>query len=484
MNLPVKEYNSIGSRTVNGFTDCTSEHAENFKMLNNVQTLARLGSWDLFYIESNFSWSPETFRIFGRDPEDFIPTFENVLDCVHPADRTFVSDTLIDSLKDGQSETYELKYRIIHGKTNCVRWVYQKYYHIKNDDGTLYRSAGIVQDVTDNENLLKEYGKFYNAVKFARNPFIITDKDFRINYVNPQCEKFYRYDLAELREKNALFFCADMNVYLDNGYTQKQYERLFRKIQIDTLSLSSGSWEGELISSTKDGEIKWVHTFIYAIRDMNGGLHSFVITLIDVTEEKKKEENDRVEIYNAIASLAEHRDNDTGKHMKRIGEFCRIISEKLGMPKIYSEDIGIFAPLHDIGKVGISDEILRAPRALTQAEFTVMKTHAGIGYDILKNRSKLEMAAAIAGSHHEKYDGSGYPRGIKGENIPLSARICAVADVYDALRTERPYKDAFSEEKAVQIILEGSGTHFDPVLVSILIENRGEFDKVFEKMMD
>ena len=147
------------------------------------------------------------------------------------------------------------------------------------------------------------------------------------------------------------------------------------------------------------------------------------------------------------------------------------------------------APLHDIGKIGIPDAILLKPGKLTPAEFTVMKTHVEIGYQTLKNIDKryqknafLQMGLDITRYHHEKWDGSGYLSQLKGEQIPLSARIMALADVYDALRSKRVYKSAFPHEEAVSIIQEGRGKHFDPELVDLFTASHQEFKELFDQL--
>ncbi|MFH0995883.1 MAG: HD domain-containing phosphohydrolase [Pseudomonadota bacterium] len=152
-------------------------------------------------------------------------------------------------------------------------------------------------------------------------------------------------------------------------------------------------------------------------------------------------------------------------------------------------DISNASPLHDIGKVGISDNILLKPGKLTAEEFEVMKTHAMIGANTLQAARKkypknafINMGIAIARSHHEKWDGSGYPDGLVGEDIPLSARIMAVSDVYDALRSKRPYKPAFTHEKSCEIIMEGAGRHFDPAVIHAFTAVEAEFADIRERM--
>ena len=172
-----------------------------------------------------------------------------------------------------------------------------------------------------------------------------------------------------------------------------------------------------------------------------------------------------------LAKAGEYRDSETGNHVIRMAKYSRLIAEKLGLDEERCNLIEIAAPMHDVGKIGVSDLILLKPGKLTEDEFTIMKTHTSIGYDILKDSPSkfLSLGAQIALGHHEKFDGSGYPNKLKGEEIPLEARIVAVADVFDALTSERPYKKAWTNEAAINLITEQSGKHFDPKCVDSFV---------------
>jgi putative two-component system response regulator len=201
----------------------------------------------------------------------------------------------------------------------------------------------------------------------------------------------------------------------------------------------------------------------------------------------------------ALAGLAELRDTDTGNHLKRVAEYSKFIAQELGKftaPKwckyitpLYIEDIGQSSVLHDIGKVGIADGVLLKKGKLTSSEFELMKSHSTIGGDALARadeelgiRSFLTLAKEIAYHHHEKHDGTGYPKGLKGEEIPLSARIVALADVYDALTSDRPYREALPHEMAANIITGEMGRkHFDPIVLDVFINNQHVFQKIREK---
>jgi len=196
----------------------------------------------------------------------------------------------------------------------------------------------------------------------------------------------------------------------------------------------------------------------------------------------------------AIAKLSESRDEDTGKHLERVQNYCRCLAAKIITETPYAAQVTradypdlIYhaSPLHDVGKIAIPDHILLKPGKLTPEEFVVMKSHAEIGANTLRSidsahhdNAFLQMGIDIAGAHHERWDGAGYPRGLSGQDIPLAARIMAVADVYDALRSDRCYKKAIPHAEVVEIIRASRGTHFDPVVVDAFVELEREFDQI------
>ncbi|CAN1547879.1 COG3437 Response regulator containing a CheY-like receiver domain and an HD-GYP domain [Burkholderiaceae bacterium] len=202
----------------------------------------------------------------------------------------------------------------------------------------------------------------------------------------------------------------------------------------------------------------------------------------------------------AMASLAETRDNETGNHIRRTQNYVKTLAQTLSKHPRFAhyltdeqiEMLYLSAPLHDIGKVGIPDHILLKPDRLDAAEFEIMKTHTTLGYQSILSASErlsagssfLTCAMEIALSHQEKWDGSGYPQGLSGDAIPISARLMAVADVYDALISERYYKKAFSHESAVGIILEGRGSHFDPDVVDAFQRIERKFVEIATKFSD
>jgi putative two-component system response regulator len=211
----------------------------------------------------------------------------------------------------------------------------------------------------------------------------------------------------------------------------------------------------------------------------------------------KEKTNTVLDLQNAIlrtvAELVECRDDTTGGHIERTQNYLKILVDALQGDDLYREEVSSWniefllqsSQLHDVGKIAIKDSILQKPAKLTPEEFDEMKTHTSFGIKVIEkiqeNTSEatfLEYAKIFASTHHEKWDGTGYPNGLSGNNIPLQGRLMAIADVYDALISERPYKKPFSHEEAVDIIKKGSGSHFDPNLVKIFLENEEKFREV------
>lgn len=197
---------------------------------------------------------------------------------------------------------------------------------------------------------------------------------------------------------------------------------------------------------------------------------------------KKAHEELKISYIDSIHRLvmaAEYKDEDTGDHIIRIGQYCALIAEKLNLSAEFKETIYYAAPMHDIGKIGIPDRILLKPGKLDHVEFETIKTHAQIGARLLsRSKSKiLQMAHEIALSHHEKFNGKGYPNKLKGEQIPLSARIVAITDTFDAITSRRPYKEPYPPEVAYDILKKERGEHFDPEILDVFIDN---FDKFVE----
>ncbi|MDH5464717.1 MAG: HD domain-containing protein, partial [Thiovulaceae bacterium] len=187
-----------------------------------------------------------------------------------------------------------------------------------------------------------------------------------------------------------------------------------------------------------------------------------------------------------LSEIAEQRSYETGKHVKRVAKYCELLAQEYGLSQEEIDTLYASSPMHDIGKIAIADNILQKPGGLNESEFEVMKTHTTIGHDMLKSSTKgvFKMSALISLQHHEKWDGSGYPNGLKGEEIHIFARITTLSDVYDALGSKRIYKEAWDHENILQFIKDERGKHFDPDLVDIFFKNIDKFIVIKERYKD
>ena len=213
---------------------------------------------------------------------------------------------------------------------------------------------------------------------------------------------------------------------------------------------------------------------------------AYLTNVTEVMELNDAIEDTQKEVIYAMGEIGETRSKETGNHVKRVALYSRELALLYGLSYEEASKLEMASPMHDIGKVGIEDAILNAPRKLTKDEFEIMKTHASLGYDMLKSSHKpiLQAAAIVANEHHEKYDGSGYPNGAAGKNIHIYGRITAVADVFDALGSNRVYKKAWELDKILQLFKDEKGKHFDPKLVELFLDNLDIFLEIRNKFKD
>lgn len=276
---------------------------------------------------------------------------------------------------------------------------------------------------------------------------------------------------------------------------------LFISASTDTIDKVKAFSNGAVDYITKPFQVEEVYARVenhLGLRQLQNEVERYSHHLEELVQDQIKEiAMSQMATIFALSKLAESRDSDTGLHLERVRIYCRVLAEEMKstqrygtiITKDYIDDLYHAAPLHDIGKVGIPDQILLKPGKLSIEEFDLMKCHTTIGAETLRSvqleysgNAFITLGIEIAQSHHEKWDGSGYPQGLAGEAIPLSARITAVADIYDALRSKRKYKPALSHSKATEIIYMSSGTHLDPAVVEAFRSRANEFAAVRARM--
>lgn len=216
-------------------------------------------------------------------------------------------------------------------------------------------------------------------------------------------------------------------------------------------------------------------------------LHCYNESIIKAIQQRSQElKESQIEVIECLGYAAEFRDSETGMHTIRVGHYSQCLAKAMGMNDKEAESLLYSAPMHDVGKIGIPDKVLLKPGRLEGKEWEVMKRHASIGERILNrsNNKLLQQASIIAANHHEKWDGSGYPKGLKGTDIHLYGRIVAIVDVFDALTMERPYKKAWTIDSAIELIKSESGKHFDPTLVQLFIDNIDDIIAIKNKYAD
>lgn len=360
-------------------------------------------------------------------------------------------------------------------------------------DGNIIEYISLSNDITDLETT-KEYFKaqtqksafnltesirIVNAYKEAINESNIIlriNLDRKIIYANDAFFKVSGYKKEDLIGKPYSFL---------KHYNLSEEEQA---VKID--SMFTGSiWKGKVSNFKKNGEVFHCNVTMYPLKNNNEEIVEYMCIRHDITQIEKLHdelEDTQREIIYKLGELGECRSSETGQHVKRVAEYSKLLAIKIGLDEKDVNRLFMSSPMHDIGKVGIPDSILNKNGKLDSAEWEVMKTHAQIGYEILRTskREILQAAAIVSYTHHERWDGSGYPLGLKGEDIHIFGRITAIADVFDALTSERVYKKAWSLEEVLKLFNEEKGKHFDPNLIDVFMNNLDDILEIKEKFKD
>lgn len=465
---------------------------------------AYIGTWD---------WNLETDQIFINDIwADMIgytlnelepTTIETWKELTHPDDLN-QSIRHIQNIIEKRTSIYSCEIRMKHKKGHYI-WVRDIGRIVEWNEGKPVRMVGAHIDINalkDNEQQLKVITQ---AIEFSPTSIIITDSDNKIIYVNPKFEKMTGYVADEIIGKKP-------NILKSGHHDEHFYKDIYEAINHNRV------WTGNIYNRKKDGTFYWESSEISAVFDESNQVTNYIAIKHDISEKiafdeslaiRRKELEDEVTLkiteieesqhaaIIALAKLTEARDGDTGQHVERVQYLSRALAASMRNNDLHKKiidngfirDIFYASALHDIGKINIPDHILLKPGKLTVDEFDIIKSHVSIGDKILSDMVKfysksrlITMARQIAKHHHEKWDGSGYLSQLKGEDIPLSARIVALVDAYDAIRSKRPYKNGKSHQQAYDLIVTDSGKHFDPNVVKAFIDINEQFDAIFNSL--
>jgi len=361
-------------------------------------------------------------------------------------------------------------------------------------DGNIIEFIGLRTDITELENykeMLKNklddtnkslseninYTKQYEEALDMFNLILKTDTNDIIKYANESFCKISGYSLEELIGKD----CSTLRH--QNHFLNDDSEKLKNTLaQNKHLSIT-------FTNIAKDGSLYFVETIAYPIVNVEGEVIEHLHLMYDISEltnlHQEIEETQREIVYK-MGEIGESRSKETGYHVKRVALYSKLLAELIGLPQGEVELLFIASPMHDIGKISIPDSILKKPARLDEDEFKIMQSHAEVGYEILKNssRSILKAASIVSYEHHERWDGKGYPRGLKGEEIHIFGRITAIADVFDALGSYRCYKEAWKLDKILELFKEERGKQFDPILVDLFLNNIDDFLAVRDNFQD
>jgi PAS domain S-box-containing protein len=414
--------------------------------LRRAEGLVGGGSWELSLADEMLTWSEGLCRIHGAGPRGGREALPVYLGRVHREDRARFREELSRCVRDGRAA---FDCRIIR-PDGVRRTVSVEAELVDPGDGKKRFVLGATLDVTDEP-------AGFDAAPLGM--LVAEPVELRLIRVNDSLCSI----LGRSREALLGLRVSDLTHPADRAEVAEKQQAL--------ISGALDTYETEKRYLCPDGSAVWAAVFVTAVHNPDGSVRAFSTHVLDITDRRHRAaevQTARVESLRRLTVASEYRDNETYEHTERVGAISVKLGRATGMTEPQLDLLRQAAPLHDIGKVGISDLILLKPGRLTAEERRVMERHTLIGADILSGgeSSVLKMAEAIALTHHEWWDGNGYPNQLAGETVPQVGRIVAVADVFDALTHERPYKAAWSVDRAVMHICTGSGSQFDPGVVS------------------
>jgi len=435
------------------------------------------------------TYANEAFiRISGYSREELIGKPHNIV-----RDSSMPSSAFKDmwsTIKNGKKWHGKITNRAKNGNTYTVdasvfpivdeKGEIKEYIAIRYDITELERLKSILEEQLDDSNktvedkmlLLEQYESAIDKSALLSR----TDLNGIITHINETYSKVTGFSKKELIGHNH----ERVRV---NDVPSYFYEELWSTIKAKKI------WNGTIKNLSKNNKIIYLETTIVPILDRDNEVVEYMSIQYNVTDIynlKQEIVDTQKEVIQTMGAIGESRSKETGNHVKRVAEYSKLLALKYGLKLEEAELLKQASPMHDIGKVGIPDAILNKPAKLNSQEWKVMQTHAELGYEMLKHsdREILKAAAIVAMTHHEKFDGSGYPKGLRGDEIHIYGRITAVADVFDALGSDRVYKKAWKIDEILELLKEEKGKHFDPILIDVFLENIADFLSIKDKYTD
>ena len=476
----------INDKDVEDEMICSKQLLEQYK--NTVDRSSIVSKADF---KGNITYVNEAFcKISGYKEEELIGKPHNIVR--HPDMDSSVFKEMWHTIKDlKQPWSGIVKNR---KKDGNFYWVQTIINPILDENGNILEFIGIRTDITEIEKT-KEYLKdqydisqnnfqeVMNLSKLYENAIEKSNIILRLNtnkiitYANEEFYKISGFTKEELVGKN-YYYIRNVSSN-DDSYILKMWEEL-----------SNGNiWKGQISNIFKDGKTHHFIAIVVPIINLNGEIIEYMSIRKEITEVIKLHEeleDTQREIIYKMGEIGESRSNETGNHVKRVANYSKLLATLYGLNEKECDILFTASPMHDIGKVGIPDAILNKAGKLDDDEWKIMRKHCVIGYNILKNskREILKAAAIVAMEHHEKWDGTGYPRKIKEKEIHIYGRITAIADVFDALGSDRCYKKAWEDEEIFELLKEQKAKHFDPELVDLFFENIDKFIEIRDRYKD
>ena len=427
-------------------------------------------------------------EISGYKREELLGKNHNIVK--HPDMDSLIFKEIWKTIKDLKSPWRGvLKNRKKDGSSYWVQTIINP---IIDDKGKIIEYIGIRTDITDTEET-KEY---------LKKQYDISQNNFKeiLNLSKLYENAIEQGNIIVRIDKNKIITYADKQFYNISGFSKneiigKEYSFLDSKninIKENLMwkELQKGKiWKGQISNKFKDNKVHHFLATVVPIKNLKGEILEYMSIRKNITEvvqlHQEIEETQREIIYK-VGEIGESRSNETGNHVKRVAHYSKLLASLYGLDKAECDILFTASPMHDIGKVGIPDSILNKPDKLTSDEWIIMKNHTTIGHNILHNskRDILKAAAIVSMEHHEKWDGSGYPRKLKGEEIHIYGRITAVADVFDALGSDRCYKKAWKEEDIITFLENEKGKQFDPKLIDLFFNNINKFKEIRDRYKD